>query len=208
MKDLVNDFKKCKYTLFHPVNGFYYIKWDDTGSIKVCSVIMLLFFLVNVFDKVLTGFIYNTNNPDKISILSIFAVTIGGILLWFISNFAISSLMFTEGKIKHIFILTCYSLLPYCITQLVYIFLSNFLSGDLRPFLTMIRIIGIAWSGILLFFGSYQVHQLTVGGVLTNLLLTIFGVLIILFIMLLGYSLLQQMYVFIYTIYSEVIFRL
>mgnify|MGYP000928633436 CR=1 FL=1 len=200
--------KQCYYTMFHPVNGFDAIKWENAGSIRTCFILILAFFLVHVFDAQLVGFIYNTHNPDKISILSIFAVSTGGILLWFISNCAVSSLMFTEGKIKQIFILTCYCLLPYIIWEFIYIIISNFVANDMAPFLAMIRFIGFAWSGILLLFGSYQIHQITVGKVFVNLFLTVLGVLIMLFLMLLAYSLVQQMYIFIYTLFSEVVFRL
>jgi hypothetical protein len=197
-----------KYTAFHPIYGFEDVKWLNKGSVGVGVGILLLFFLVNVFDAVLTGFAYNTNNPDKISVLSIFAVTVGGALLWFISNWAVSSLMFTEGKTKHMFILVCYALLPYCVWEIVYIIATNFVTLDMQLFLIVLRVIGIAWSGLLLFFGSYQIHRISVGNVLVNLLLTAFGVLIMLFLMLLGYSLLQQMYIFVYTIFSELMFRM
>lgn len=208
MNSLQKGIKQCYYTMFHPVNGFDAIKWQKEGSIRVSLIIMLLFFIINVFDAVVVGFIYNTNNPDKISIISIFAVSIGGILLWFVSNWAVSSLMSTEGKTKHIFILICYSLLPYIIWELFYIVASNFVANDMAPFLSMLRVIGISWSAILWIFGSYQVHQISVGTIVVNTLLTILGVFIILFIMLLAYSLIQQMYIFAYTIFSEIVFQL
>jgi hypothetical protein len=208
MNRLSKSFKQSYYTIFHPVNGFDAVKWENAGSVRTCFFIMLLFFLVNVFDAELIGFIYNTRNPDKISILSIFAVSIGGVALWFISNWAVSSLMFTEGKTKQIFILTCYTLLPYTIWEFIYIVASNFVANDMAPFLAMLRFIGISWSFIVLFFGSYQVHQITVGKVLINLMLTVLGVFIMLFLMLLAYSLIQQMYIFAYTVFSEVVFRL
>lgn len=208
MNRLGKGLKQCYYTMFHPVNGFDAIKWENAGSIKTSLIIMFLFFLVNVFDAQLVGFIYNTRNPDKISIISIFAVSVGGILLWFISNWAVSSLMFTEGKTKQLLILTCYSLLPYVIWEFIYIVASNFVANDMAPFLSMLRFIGLAWSGILLVFGSYQVHQISVGKVFVNIFLTLLGVLIMLFLMLLAYSLVQQMFIFVYTIFSEVVFRL
>jgi len=208
MNRLSKGFDQSLYTMFHPVNGFDAVKWENAGSLRNCFIIMFLFFLVNVFDAVLVGFIYNTRNPDKISVPSIFAVSIGGILLWFISNWAVSSLMFTEGKTKHILILTCYSLLPYIIWEFFYIAASNFVAGEMAPFLTMLRFIGIAWSIILLIFGSYQIHQISVGKVFANIFLTIVGVLIMLFLMLLAFSLMQQMYIFAYTIFSEIVFRL
>ncbi|TAH73685.1 MAG: hypothetical protein EWM47_02745 [Anaerolineaceae bacterium] len=208
MNRLSKGFRQSYYTMFHPVNGFDAVKWENAGSIRTCFFIMFLFFLVNVFDAVLTGFIYNTRNPDRISIISIFAVSIGGIILWFISNWAVSSLMFTEGKTKHILILTCYSLLPYIIWEFIYIVASNFVPVEMAPFLSMLRFIGLSWSFLLLVFGSYQIHQISVGKVFVNILLTVLGVFIMLFLMLLGYSLIQQMYIFAYTIFSEVVFRL
>lgn len=208
MNRLSKGLKQSYYTIFHPVNGFDAVKWENAGSLKACLLIVLFFFLVNVFDAELIGFIYNTRNPDRISILSIFAVSVGGILLWFISNCAVSSLMFTEGKTKHIFILTCYTILPYSIWEFIYIIASNFVASDMAPFLTMLRFIGLAWSLIILVFGTYQVHQVTVGKVFINIFLTAFGVFIMLFLMLLAYSLVQQMYIFAYTILNEIVFRL
>ncbi len=208
MNRLSKSFRQSYYTMFHPVNGFDAVKWENAGSLRTCFLILFLFFLVNVFDAVLVGFIYNTNNPDRISIFSIFAVSVGGTVLWFISNWAVSSLMFTEGKLRHIFILVCYSLLPYTIWEFIYIVASNFVSAEMSPFLIMLRFIGLAWSLLLLIFGSYQVHQITIGKVFVNLFLTAVGVFIMLFLMLLGYSLMQQMYIFAYTIFSEVVFRL
>jgi hypothetical protein len=196
------------YTIFHPVNGFDAVKWENAGSIKSALLIVFLFFLVNVFDAELVGFIYNTHNPDRISILSIFAVSVGGILLWFISNWAVSSLMFTEGKTKHIFLLTCYTLLPYTIWEFFYIIASNIVASDMAPFLQMLRFIGFGWSLLLLIFGTYQIHQVTAGKVFIVIFLTALGVLIMLFLMLLAYSLVQQMYIFGYTIFNEIVFRL
>lgn len=207
MSSLKKGLKQVYYTMFHPVNGFDAVKWENAGSMSASILIMFLFFLVNVFEAVATGFIYNPRNPDMISVLSIFAVSIGGILLWFTSNWALSSLMFTEGKTKHIFILTCYSILPYTIWTFFYIIASNFVALDMAPFLSMLRFIGIGWSILLLIFGSYQVHQITVGKIFVNIFLTIFGVFIMLFLMLLAYSLIQQMYIFAYTLYSEVVFK-
>ena len=200
--------KQSYYTIFHPVNGFDAVKWENAGSIKSCLLIAFLFFLVNVFDAELVGFIFNMRDPDRISILSIFAVSIGGILLWFIANCAVSSLMFTEGKAKHIFILTCYSLLPYIAWEFCYIIASNFVASDMEPFLKMLQFMGLTWSFLLLVFGTYQIHQVTVGKVFIIIVLTAIGVLIMLFLMLLAYSLIQQMYIFAYTLFSEIVFRL
>ena len=208
MKELIPGAKQCFYTLFHPFNGFDQVKWEKKGSPKFCFLILLAFFLTNVFDQVLTGFIFNTFNPDKISVPSIFLITIGGFLIVFVSNWAVSSLMFTEGELHNIFIVLCYTLVPWIIAELLYILATNFANQELSAFLTAIRIVGLIWAAAVLLVGMFYVHQLPFGKVLVNLLLTVVGVLAILFLILLAYSLVNQIYTFLFTIWNELVFRM
>lgn len=196
------------YTMFHPVNGFDQIKWEKKGSVAACCLILLVFFLSNVFDQVLTGFIFNTFNPDRISVPSIFLITIGGFAIVYVSNWAAGSLMFSEGENRDIFITLCYALVPYTIFDLIYILLTNFANLEVAAFLTALLVIGFLWSGFILVVGMYYVHQFTFGELLLNLLLTAIGIAIILFLLLLGYSLIQQIITFVVTIYNEIVFRL
>lgn len=200
--------KQCAYTMLHPFNGFDEVKWEKKGSVKFCFAILLAFVLVNVFDQMLTGFIFNTYNPDKISIPSIFLISVGGFAICFAANWAVSSLMSTEGELHNIFIVLCYTLVPYILCQLVYILATNFSNMELSAFLTAIRFIGFLWSGVILLVGMFYVHQLNFGKVLVNLLLTVIGILAILFLLLLAYSLVQQIYTFAVTISNELAFRM
>ena len=74
--------------------------------------------------------------------------------------------------------------------------------------MTALRIIGLLWAGVLLLIGMLAVHQLSFGGTLLNLLLTVIGILVVLFLLLLGYMLLQQIITFVRTIWNEIAFRL
>ena len=208
VEELRAGWKHCLYTIFHPFNGFDGLKWARKGSVIFGFAVLLAFFLVNVFDQVLTGFIFNTYNPDLISLPSIFLISMGGFAICFIANWAVSSLMFTEGELHKIFLVLCYTLVPYMICELAYILATNFANAELEAFLTAIRFIGFLWSGAILLVGMLYVHQLSFGKVLINLVLTVIGILAILFLILLGYSLVQQIYTFLYTIYNELVFRM
>lgn len=208
MNELIRDMRQCFYTIFHPFNGFDQVKWEKKGGVRFCFVILFAFFLTSVFDQVLTGFIFNTVNPDKISVPSIFLITMGGFAICFVANWAISSLMFTEGELRDIFIALSYTLVPYILAELVYIFATNVANQELQAFLIAIRIIGLIWSGVILLVGMRYVHQLSFGKVLVNLLLTVVGILAILFLILLSYSLVNQIYTFLFTIWNELVFRM
>ena len=208
MNKLISGAKQCFYTIFHPFNGFDQVKWNKQGSVHFGFVILFCFFLTSVFDQVLTGFIFNTYNPDRISVPSIFLITMGGFAICFVANWAVSSLMFTEGELHNIFVVLCYTLVPYILTELLYIFCTNITNLEMQAFLTAIRIIGYLWSGAILLVGMYYVHQLSFGSVLLNLLLTVVGILAILFLILLAYSLVNQIYTFLFTIWNELVVRM
>lgn len=200
--------KQCKYTMFHPVNGFDQVKWNNAGSMRFCVLILAAFFLVKVFDQVLIGFIFDKTNPDNVSLVSVFLITMGGFAICYVANWAVSSLMFTEGKARHVFIMLCYTLVPYTVCELLFIIATNVANQEMLVYMTAIRIVGLIWSGFVLFIGEYYVHQLSAAKVLANLALTAAGVLVLIFLLILGYSLIQQIYAFLYTIYSEIAFRL
>ena len=208
LSDVPAGLRHIFYTMIHPVNGFDQIKWEKKGSVIACVIILLVFFLTNVFDQVLTGFIFNTVNPDRISVPSILLITMGGFAIAFIANWAAGSLMFSEGETRDIFITLCYTLVPYIIARLLVILLTNFANAEMQAFLTAILVIGFLWSGFILIVGMYYIHQFTFGSLLLNLLLTVIGIAIILFLLLLGYSLIQQIITFVVTIYNEIVFRL
>lgn len=201
-------FGHCFYTMFHPVNGFDQIKWEKKGSVATGVAILLAFFLTNVFEQVLTGFIFNTYNPDRISVPSIFLITMGGFAIAYVANWAAGSLMFSEGENRDIFLTLCYTLVPYTAFALLHIFLTNFANAEINAFLIALRVVGYLWSGLILLVGMYYVHQFSFGRLLVNLALTVIGIAIILFLLLLGYSLVQQIATFVVTIYNEIVFRL
>lgn len=206
--EILAGFKQCFYTMFHPVNGFDQVKWEKKGSVVTCVFILIAFFLTNVFEQVLTGFIFNTVNPDRISVPSIFLITMGGFAIVYVSNWAAGSLMFSEGENRDIFITLCYTLVPHIVFTLLYILASNFANAELSAFLVALRVVGYIWSGMILVFGMFYIHQFSFGSLVVNLILTVIGVAIILFLLLLGYSLVQQMSTFVVTIYNEIVFRL
>jgi tetratricopeptide (TPR) repeat protein len=203
----MDEMRYCFYSIRKPVYAFDSIKWAGKGSVNAGFVIIGMFFLVSVLTAQLTGFVFNHQNPDKFSMLSVLAVTVGGFGVVFAAHYAVSSVLPSEATVRQAFITMAYSLLPYILCQAVYIIASNFISLEMGVFLNLIRIIGIGWSGLILILGMYQTHRLSFGLIVANLALTALGTVIIVFFMVLLYSLFQQLYMFFYTIFSEIMFR-
>jgi hypothetical protein len=203
----LDEMRYCFYSIRKPVYAFDGIKWAGKGSVNAGFVIIGMFFLISVLTAQLTGFLFNHQNPDKFSMLSVLAVTVGGFGVVFAAHYAVSSVLPSEATVAQAFITMAYSLLPYILCQTVYIIASNLISLEMGVFLNLIRIIGIGWSGLILIFAMYQTHRLSFGLIMANLALTALGTVIIVFFMVLLYSLFQQLYMFFYTVFSEIMFR-
>ena len=109
---------------------------------------------------------------------------------------------------KDIFLVTCYSLLPLILFWLGTPLISHLLSLNDAAYLHLLDAFGYLWMGLMVFIGIQQVHEYSFGRMFSTLLLTLVSALIVVFIALLFFSLLQELYAFLYSIYRELSLRL
>ena len=191
----------------HPFDSFSDVKYEGMGSLAIANTLLLLFFFSNILRYFCTGYIFNTNSPKDFNILLELLYSIFLIVLWCISNWAVCTLMDGEGKFKEIWTAVCYALLPRILGQLAVVVLSNILALNEQMFLTLIDTVSIGLMGVLILFGMLVVHQYTLLKTVLSSLLTIFGIVAILFIGVLFFSVVQQMIGFVETIYMEILNR-
>ncbi|MDF2674740.1 MAG: repeat containing protein [Clostridiales bacterium] len=196
------------YTMFHPFHGFDDLKRKKSGSVVLSNVILVIFFISAILNRQLTGFIFNPYRIDKLNVLTLLPGTIILFAVWVICNWAFCSLLDGSGTFKEIWIVSAYSLVPYILFTSITIFLSNFITIEGAVFLNWIFKIGQVWSIILIILGLREIHQYTLKKTLMSIVLTIVGILIVVFLTLLSFSLYNQVATFIKTIYREIIYRL
>ena len=200
-------FRYIGYILRHPVEGFEEMKYNKGGKMSIAWLFVLLWFFVSIIAYDSTGFIFNRNKPGQINVGIIFLSTIFLFLLWVISNWCFCTLLNGEGRMKQIFIHSAYALVPYLACTLLVLILSNVLSADEGVFLTWLTTFGMIWTGLLLFFGMLTLHNYTGGKTVASALLTLAGMLIITFLIVLAFTLVMQMISFVVTITRELEFR-
>ena len=196
-----------KRLLTHPLETLDEMKFARYKSYGYVGIILVLFFAIEVLARQYTGFRFNQSNPNDLNIFIQLCTTVVMYLLFVISNWSLCSIMGGEGRIGEISTGVAYALSPYLIFKFLYIFLSQVMTLDEQAFLTVFLAVGILWSVFLLFQVIRTVHQYSSGKTILVILLTIVGIAVILFMMILIMALFQQIYAFFESIYVEIAYR-
>lgn len=197
-----------KHVIFHPIEGFEDLRWKKQGSMKVSMGIVVLLFVAMVANRQLLGFAFNTAYTKIFNIVPLLVQSVVYFFTWVIANWSVCTLLDGEGRLKQICINSAYALVPYIVGVFVMVFASNFLVLDEAIWLNAIYYLGLGWSVLLMFQAMKAVHQYTVLKTLASMILTLVAMLLILFLAILLLSLFQQVYVFIYSIYTEISYRI
>lgn len=197
-----------KYTVYHPFDGFFEVKYRKRGSAAVAAVIMALYGVMQCVSYQYTGFVMNYNAIFRMNSISIFISAISVLLLFTVSNWTITTLFNGKGNMRDIFIVVCYSLVPMLVMNEVTVFVSNFVILEEVIILRSVQTIGIAWFLFLLLAGLCVIHEYSMATNLKTLLVTAVAAVIIIFLGILFFTLLERMYNFIYSILQEIIRRI
>lgn len=189
----------------HPFDNFREMKEKNLVSIPVCLVIIILYYVFDVMETTLGGFAFVYFDPSSYNALLILAKTAGLVILWTIVNWAVCTLFGGKGKIKEIFAVISYSLIPSLFGSIVFVVCSNILVPDEAAFLTVLMTICQAYTIILLVIGTMTVHDYSFGKFVGTTIVTLLGCAIVVFLLITVGILMQQTWGFLVTIYSEIL---
>lgn len=195
------------YILTHPIQGFTEFKNDKKGKMWVAISILLIYVLVEILAYQYEGIVTNKNNPQNFNSIRIIIYGVIPPIILSISNWSVTTLLDGKGKMKEIFMMICYSLVPILLINVINIFLSNILTSDEAQFITLLNIIGWVITCFMAFMGLVVIHEYGMGKTIWSLILTAVATLIIAFLALLVFDLAQQIYGFVYSLYKEITTR-
>ena len=204
----MNQLQWLKYAVTHLSDGFEEMRWKKSGSMKIAWILLTLLFFSRIAQERLYGFQFRESYDKTFSVIPCIISSFVIFFAWVTANNAVSTFLDGEGSTKNIFIYSSYALVPYIAQSLINTVLSHFLIKDEYVFMQVIEITGVIWSVILIFSAVKAVHQYTFMRTIASLLLTIAAMFIMLFLLILFMALVQQLYMFISTIYTELLYRI
>ena len=196
------------YVITHPFDGFWDLIHEKKGSIAAANTFLIMFLLIRVLKLIATNFQFISAPIQHINVFE----EMGSLLLPFIvlcvANWAMTTLFEGKGRFKDIYMGMCYALVPYILIQLPMVLVSNMLTYEEGSFYSVLLAFSVIWCFFLVFVGLMEIHDYGPGKTFIFLIVTVVGACVILFLMLVFFSLLSDAVAFFVSFYREIVFRL
>lgn len=189
------------------MDGFYWIRHKERGSVLLAIVLVILFSISFTTNRLSSGFVVNTIDSRGVDSLYELIGILAFYLILCVSNWSITCLMNGEGRLKDIAIALGYGTFPITFGMFLTTIVSHFLAEGEQVFYTLILGVCIAYGLLLMMMGIMQVHNYSLGKTLITVLLTFVAFLIIVFLILLLSNLLGSVVNFFVSVYRELIFK-
>ena len=196
------------HVIVRPFDGFWDLVHEKRGSLAAAHTFMFLFLLTYVLKLMCTNFQFISAPIQYINIYERAASLLLPFLVLCVANWSLTTLFDGKGRLGDIYMAMCYALVPYIIIQLPLILLSHAISYDEASYYTVAMSASVIWCAFLAFVGLMQVHDFGPGKTILFIIMTIFGACVILFLMLVFFSLLSDAVGYFVSLYREVMFRL
>ena len=204
---VLREYRYSNYVMFHPFDGFWDLKREKRGSLKAANILLVLFIITYALRAQYTSYMFSGLLPNQINVFFELAKMLIPIFLWIVSNWCFTTLMSGEGTMKDIYIATMYALKPYIITAIPLLLLSHCLSADEAFIYTSISTIVMIWMLALILLGMKTTHDYSMLKGIIAAVLTLVGILLIIFLALVIANVVQDIYDLISSIVREISYR-
>ena len=196
------------YVITHPFDGFWDLIHEKKGSIAAANTFLILFLIIRVLKLIATNFQFISAPIQHINVFEEMGSLLLPFLVLCVANWAMTTLFEGKGRFKDIYMGMCYALVPYIIIQLPMILVSNMLTYEEGSFYSVLLSFSVIWCVFLVFVGLMEIHDYGPGKTFIFLIVTVVGACVILFLMLVFFSLLSDAVAFFVSFYREIVFRL
>lgn len=173
--------------LKHPIDAVYELRFARKGSAVSATILLLLFYLAQVFSIGVTNFVFNPlglsgTNPGRLA-LFVFAP----FAVWVIANYLVSSIARGQGRFQDVYVSAAYALVPVILFAPPVAVFSNVLTLDEAAVHGSLVTGMWIWTGFLAFVHVMVTHEYDVGETVRVILWSIFTMaMMVLFVAALG----------------------
>ena len=196
------------YVITHPFDGFWDLVHEKRGTLAASHTFLILFLLTRVLKLMLTSFQFISAPIQYLNVFEEMASLALPFIILCIANWAMTTLFDGKGRFRDIYMAMCYALVPYILIQLPMILVSNMLTYEEGSFYSVLLSVSLIWCAFLVFVGLMEIHDYGPGKTFIFLIVTVLGAAVIIFLLLVFFSLLSDALSYFISMYREIIFRL
>ena len=203
--------KSLKYSLYmilHPFDGSWDLIHEKRGSMAAAHTIVILALLTNIWDMRFSNFMVNNTRWSEVNILMRLASILVPLFIWVLSNWCLTTLFDGKGRFGDIYMATAYSFTPYVLIGIPMIIVSNIVTKEEGVFYTYFNVFALIWCVFLILCAMMMIHDYGLGGGLLSTLASVAGMAVIMFIVLLFFSLISDAVAYFVSIYKEITMRI
>lgn len=200
--------KFALYCITHPLDGFWDLTHEKRGSIAAANTILILTLLARIFKLQYTSFIFNKVYWPEVNIFMQLASVLFPLALWCVGNWALTTLFEGKGRLGQVYMATCYAMTPYPLIQFPLIILSNVVTVEEGEFYSVLSVLSLVWAAALIIAAMMQIHEYTMSKTIVFIFGSILAMLIMVFILLLFFSMISQGISYFISLGREILFRM
>ena len=196
------------HVITHPFDGFWDLIHEKRGTLAAANTFLFLFLVTYVIRLLYTSFQFMNVAVHHLNVLEQVGSLLIPFLILCLANWAMTTLFEGKGRFKDIYIAMCYALVPYILINLPMVFVSNMLTLEEGSLYSVLISFALVWCAFLAFVGLMEIHDYGPGKTLIFIFVTIFGASVIVFLLMVFFSLLSDAVSFFVSIYREIVYRL
>ena len=200
--------KYALYVITHPLDGFWDLTHEKRGSIAVANTIVILTVLARIMSLQFTSFLFMQVYWEDVNIFLYIASILFPLALFCVGNWGLTTLFDGKGRLSQIYMGTAYALTPYPLIQIPMILFSNLVTEEEGAFYTFACTFSIVWAAILIICAMMEIHEYSLSKTLLFMVASVFAMMVMVFILLLFFSMISQGIAYFVSIAKEIMFRM
>ena len=208
---LTRYFQTLRYALHvivRPFDGFWDLSREHRGSVAAANTIIALALITRVLKLQYTSFQFLMVHWETVNVVREMLSILLPLLIWCCANWCWTTLFDGKGSFRDVYMGRGYAITPYVLLQLPMILLSNFITVKEGSFYGVLNMVSLLWCAGLFIAAMMQIHDFSLGKTILFTIMSLFGMLVIVFLLLLFFSLLSDAAGYFVALYREILFRL
>ncbi len=205
---LLKSLRYALYVITHPFDGFWDLTHEKRGSMAAAHVLVVLTFITRLFYYRFTSFMFVKVYWEQFNIWREVVSILALVVIYCAANWCLTTLFDGKGRFSDIYIGTAYALTPYILITNIVTIISNYVTVEEGTFVTYFSSLAMIWSGLLILVSIMQIHDYSLGKAILAIIFSVAGMMVIVFLLMLFFSLISDGIAYFVSIYKEIMFRL